>query len=220
MAGDLRFLFFDLDGTLTHPHEGITRCMQHALRECGAEPPDAADLRRFIGPPLRDSFQLLLRTEDQSRVDAAVAAYRARFETTGMFENAVCPGMEDVLARLSSGGRKLSVVTAKPTVFARRILDHFALDGFFGGVYGPDLSSTAYSKESLIRGALASSGASPQSTCMIGDRAEDVLGARANGVHAIAVAWGYGSSSELEAACPDKTVDSARELLQYLEHTG
>lgn len=209
-------LFFDLDGTLTHPHEGITRCIQHALRSGGIEPPAVTDLLRFVGPPLRDTFAILLETADESRLDAAMSAYRARFETTGIFENAICPGIPEALDALAARGHHLSVVTAKPTVFATRVLEHFELSGFFRGVYGPDLASRSYSKSSLIRAALEATGASPESVGMIGDRAEDVSGARANGVHAIAVTWGYGTDEELAAAQPDKTVRSTVELLEYL----
>src|SRR2546422_10468572 len=88
----MKHLFFDLDGTLTHPHEGITRCIQHALRLGGVEPPAATDLLRFVGPPLRESFAILLATTDDDRLDDAMVAYRARFETIGIFENAICPG--------------------------------------------------------------------------------------------------------------------------------
>ncbi len=87
----LRNLFFDLDGTLTHPHEGFTRCIQHALTEGGIEPPATADLIRFVGPLLRDSFALLLGTTDDARLDQAMSAYRARFETTGILETPFAP---------------------------------------------------------------------------------------------------------------------------------
>jgi phosphoglycolate phosphatase len=157
----LSHLFFDLDGTLTHPHEGITRCIQHALEAAGVEVPAATDLREFVGPPLRASLATLLSSTDDARLDEAMSAYRARFETIGMFENAVCPGIPAALDRLASNGYQLSVVTAKPTVFAERILNYFALTRFFRGVYGPDLSNYAHSKRSLIRAALEATGASP-----------------------------------------------------------
>ena len=54
---DLRYLLFDLDGTLTDSAEGILRCVQYALEQCGTPEPDAEKLRPFIGPPLLDSFQ-------------------------------------------------------------------------------------------------------------------------------------------------------------------
>ena len=211
----LKKLFFDLDGTLTHPHEGITRCIQHALRSGGIEPPTATDLLQFVGPPLRDSFAVLLATEDESRLDSAMSAYRAQYETTGIFENAICPGIPEALEALVANGHHLSVVTAKPTVFAKRVLAHFGLGRFFDGVYGPDLSGRGYSKSSLIRTALDATGFAPESVGMIGDRAEDVNGARANGIHAIAVTWGYGTDEELASARPDRTVQSTIELLEY-----
>ena len=144
-AAVMRFknLFFDLDGTLTHPHEGITRCIQHALKAAGVDPPAATELLRFVGPPLRDSFALLLATTDDARLDQALSAYRARFETIGIFENSLCPGIPVALERLAGAGLQLSVVTAKPTVFARRVLAHFGLGAFFDGVYGPDVRVAA-----------------------------------------------------------------------------
>ena len=213
----LKKLFFDLDGTLTHPHEGITRCIQYAIRLDGLKPPATMDLVQFVGPPLRDTFAFLLATADESRLDAAMSAYRARYETTGIFENAICPGIPEALEVLAANGHHLSIVTAKPTVFATRVLTHFGLDRFFGEVYGPDLSSRGYSKGSLIRSALDATGFVPESVGMIGDRGEDIDGARANGIHAIAVTWGYGTEEELAAARPDRTVRSTVELLEYLE---
>ena len=74
-------LFFDLDGTLIDSEIGITRCVAHALEALGEPVPDAAALRRWIGPPLRASFMPLLR--DSQRVEQAVAHYRERFEDIG-----------------------------------------------------------------------------------------------------------------------------------------
>jgi phosphoglycolate phosphatase len=210
-------LFFDLDGTLTHSHEGIVRCIRHALSVCGTAPADGRELLRFVGPPLRESFACLLGTVEDARLDEAMAAYRARFDTIGIFENAVCPGIPVALETLSAAGYRLFVVTAKPTVYARRILEHFELAACFDGVYGPELSSRGYSKTSLIRDALDATRVAAASVGMVGDRGEDVLGARNNGVRAIAVSWGYGSLPELEAAGPDVIVGSAPELLEHLQ---
>ena len=166
---------------------------------------------------MRESFASLLGTADEARLDLAMAAYRERFDTIGIFENAVCPGIPDALETLSQSGWYLSVVTAKPTVYARRILEHFELAACFEGVHGPDLSSRGYSKTSLIRDALAATGCAPDSVGMVGDRGEDMLGARSNGVGAIAVSWGYGSLPELEAAAPYVIVASPAELLAHLQ---
>jgi phosphoglycolate phosphatase len=204
----LKHLFFDLDGTLTDSHDGIVRCINHALKDAGLTERTASDLRPFLGPPLRESFASLLDTTDDIRVERAMRAYRSRFETIGMFENAVYPGIREALDTLSARGFHLHVVTAKPAVYARRILEHFKLDARFESINGPELGSRGYNKVSLIRETLAATGAVAGSTAMIGDRGEDVAGARANSVYAIAVTWGYGGLAELEAEGPHAIVAS------------
>jgi phosphoglycolate phosphatase len=213
----LKNLFFDLDGTLTHSHEGIIRCINHALLEAGAGPRSDAELRPFLGPPLREAFAVLLDTTDDARVERAVRAYRIRFEAVGMFENAVCAGIPAALEALSRAGYGLHVVTVKPTVYARRILEHFALDGFFRSICGSDLDGRGDTKSSLIRDALRETAAEPRSTAMIGDRGEDIAGARSNGVYAVAAAWGYGDVQEFRAAGADLVVSSPAELVSHFE---
>ena len=170
-------LFFDLDGTLTHSHQGIIRCINHALADAGAGARSDAELRPFLGPPLREAFATLLQTTDDARVEQAMRAYRSRFEAIGMFENAVCPGIPAALDALAQAGYGLHVVTVKPTVYARRILEHFRLDGFFRSIRGSDLDGRGYTKGSLIRDALRATAADARFTAMIGDRGEDMAGA-------------------------------------------
>jgi phosphoglycolate phosphatase len=212
--------FFDLDGTLTHSQAGIVRCINYALMAAGVGARSPSELLAFVGPPLRESFAALLGTTDETRVAQAMVSYRRRFEAIGMFENSIYPGIPEALEELATGGLDLHVVTAKPTVYARQILDHFALRRFFTGVYGPELTSREYSKVSLIRAALQAIGCNPEVTAMIGDRGEDIIGARSNGLAAIAVTWGYGDVAELEAACPDAIARSPAELKGHLSGEG
>ena len=51
-----KYILFDLDGTVTNSMEGITKSVQYALRKYGIEVSDLNELRKFIGPPLKDSF--------------------------------------------------------------------------------------------------------------------------------------------------------------------
>ncbi|RPJ56644.1 MAG: HAD family hydrolase, partial [Acidobacteria bacterium] len=129
-------LLFDLDGTLTDPGPGITRCIQHALSGLGRPAPSAAELAWCIGPPLRESFAVLLDDGDPVLVERAVALYRERFAAVGMFENEVYPGVADALASLRAAGHRLLVATSKPHVYAEAILRHFGLLPAFGAVYG------------------------------------------------------------------------------------
>jgi len=193
-------LLFDLDGTLTDSAPGITRCLAHAFARLGIAAPADAELRGCIGPPLDHSFRRLLATEDDALILRAIYAYRERFETTGMYENRVYDGIPQALAQLRASGERLLVVTAKPERFAREIVRHFALADFFDGVYGPSEDGVLNDKAELIAHVLRAERLAPERTTMIGDRAQDVRGARTNGARAIGALWGYGSRDELADA--------------------
>jgi phosphoglycolate phosphatase len=204
----MRHAFFDLDGTLTDPALGIVRCFQHALRALSGPAWADAELRQFIGPPLRPAFQAIFRTDDTALVERAIGAYRERFGSEGLYENAVYPEIPDVLAKLRHAGFQLWVVTSKPHVYADRIIDHFGLREHFARVYGAELSGARSEKAELIEHVLREERIDPASTCMIGDRRHDIEGARANGVAGLGVLWGYGSREELERAGAADIVES------------
>lgn len=209
-------IFFDLDGTLTDPGIGITRCIQHALVSLGKTAPAIDSLRCCVGPPLRDSFAELLETEDEAILAAAIRLYRERFAPIGMFENSVYPDVPSGLEVLRGQGHRLWVVTSKPHVFAREIVQHFGLSGFFERVHGSELSGENVDKGDLIRHVLIQEAIPPKQAWMIGDRRHDIEGARRNGVDAIGVLWGYGSKEELLAAAPRRIVATMAELCEAI----
>src|SRR5579862_9315927 len=115
-------LFFDLDGTLIDSAVGITGCVAYALEMLGEPVPDAASLRRWIGPPLRTSFRPFFG--DDERTERAVELYRERFDAIGWSEHTIYPGIEQTLRTLHAAGHRLAVVTAKNEPHALRIVEH------------------------------------------------------------------------------------------------
>jgi phosphoglycolate phosphatase len=196
-------VFFDLDGTLTDSAPGITRCLAYALERIGAPIPPEAELRECIGPPLDHSFRRMLAPHDDALVRRAIGFYRERFDARGMYENAVYAGIPETLASLRGAGRRLFVVTAKPERFAREIVRHFALGEFFEAIYGPSEDGVLHDKAELIAHVLRREGLAAGEVAMVGDRAHDVLGARACGALAVGALWGYGSRAELTDAAAD-----------------
>jgi phosphoglycolate phosphatase len=191
-------LLFDLDGTLTDPRVGIVRCIRHALERLARPCPPDDVLASFIGPPLRGTFAALLETSDRDVIEGAMTLYRERFGDVGLFENDVYDGIPDMLAALA--GSRSFVATSKPRVYARRILDHFDLGRHFAGVYGAELAGRFDEKADLLAHLLATEQVVAESAVMIGDRAVDVVAAKANGIRSIGVLWGYGSERELVGA--------------------
>lgn len=211
-------IFFDLDGTLTDPKVGITRCIRHALRELGVTPPEADDLTWCIGPPLLDSFKAILG--DDALAAVALKHYRTRFSEVGLYENRLYGGVPESLQLLSDRNISLFVATSKPHVYAERIVDHFGLATFFERVFGPTLQGDRSRKTDLLRWALAEVGVTADATVMVGDRNHDIVGAKDNGMCAVGVLYGYGSREELEDAGAQLLVRSPDELGRILGAWG
>ncbi|TAK43544.1 MAG: HAD family hydrolase [Betaproteobacteria bacterium] len=192
-------VLFDLDGTLTDPGEGFVSCITHALSKLDCLRYSPAEIRRHIGPPLEETLEKLL-DGDRAKVQAAAALYRERYGSVGYLENAVYPGIRKALEELKEREIALFVATSKPSVFARRILEHFGLAHLFRGIHGSELDGTRANKAHLIAHVLAVESLARASTVMFGDRSHDVAGALANGVRPIGVLWGYGTQEELAGA--------------------
>lgn len=194
-------VLFDLDGTLTDPREGITRSVQFALAKLGIDEPDLAVLEHFIGPPLLQCFMASYGL-DEATAWQAVNHYRERFKVTGLYENRMFTGVPSLLDALQAQGRTLYIATSKPTVFAEEIARHFGFDHYFKRIYGSELDGTRTNKVELLAHLLESEGLAPGSALMIGDRKHDLIGARSNGVQAVAVGYGFGSREELLGEAP------------------
>ena len=194
------YILFDLDGTLTDPGLGITNSIMYALKKFGIEETDRTSLYRFIGPPLRESFQRFYGfTEEQS--EQATAYYREYFSDRGLYENAVYDGVETMLKTLQEQGRTLILATSKPEVFAVEILRYFKLEQYFTLIAGATMDASRNEKADVIAYALQTAGVRDlREAVMVGDREHDILGAKKNGLSAIGVLYGYGSAEELRRA--------------------
>ncbi len=209
-------LLFDLDGTLTDPFEGITKCITHALVKLGRPAPPRESLRWCIGPPLKKSLAMLLASDDDQLAEKALAIYRDRFSSVGLFENEVYKDIPEVLGVLKETGHTLYVATSKPTVYAARIVNHFGSRGNFKDIYGSELDGTRTDKTSLISHILQKESLASPGTFVIGDRKHDIIAAKANGVFGLGVLWGYGTREELEASGAYVCITQPRELVSVL----
>lgn len=201
-------IFLDLDGTLTDPKDGIVRSFRYALERLDAEPPHDDVLAACIGPPLLESFKALV---GEARAREGVRLYRERFADVGWKENVPYAGIGDALERLAVTGAAMYVATSKALVYAQRIVEHFDLGAYFERVFGAELDGTRSRKADLLEYALDETAAS-RSSIMVGDREHDVIGARANGLRAVGVTYGYGTRAELVNAGAELIVETPGEL--------
>lgn len=208
-------ILLDLDGTLTDPKIGIHSCIRYAMEKMGQPLADDTDLDWTIGPPLKASFIQLLNSAEDALAEQALAFYRERFSTIGLYENELYPHVIETLKALVERGYNLYLATAKPQVFAIRILEHFKLLDYFTKPYGSELTGERTNKGDLIHYILQQEQLVPEHCMMVGDREYDILGARRNGIETIAVTYGYGTDAEIAQAAPKLQIRQFAELLNY-----
>jgi phosphoglycolate phosphatase len=193
-----RLVLFDLDGTLVDSARGIHASVRAAAAVLGLPEPTPGQLRAMVGPPLQDGFAVVFGLVGADVV-RAVDAYRAHYAAGAMLDAPAYPGIPGLLARLRADGAVLAVATSKPVDFAVRILEHVGLLGEFASVHGATLDGSVRHKDQVVAAALARhpDGREP---VLVGDRAQDVLGAAAHGVPCIGAGWGPAEDGELAAA--------------------
>ncbi len=210
-----KYIFFDLDGTITDPKEGITSCVKYSLESFGITETDDAKLMRFIGPPLIWSFSEYYGFDEEKALKA-VDKYRERFSKIGLFENRVYDGVYDMLQTLTDNGHILVLATSKPKVFADRIMAKYRLRPYFKLICGSELDGTRNDKNEVIEYAIEKLGCRRESVIMVGDRKHDIIGAKKCSVASCGVRFGYSEDGELEKAGADYIADNFEELLCIL----
>lgn len=142
------------------------------------------------------------------------AKYRERYSVQGLAECSVYPGVPELVQRLRDRGAKVVVATGKPTKFTVDILESAGLGGLFDDVLGSEFDGTRGQKWEVIAELLARHGS--EGAVMVGDRDNDVNGAKKCGIPCVGVAWGYAEPGELLAAGAvslAQTVDELEDIL-------
>lgn len=208
-------VFFDLDGTLTDPGEGITNSAAYAVRRFGGDVATREELYSFIGPPLDRSFMDFCGF-DHEKAMLAVKYYRDYYAEHGIFENTLFDGVAEMLNTLKKSGKTVVLATSKPEHYARLILEHYDIAKYFDFICGGSMDEKRNKKDEIIAYALDVSGIAPEDAVMVGDRYFDIDGAKANGLMSVGVLFGYGDRAELEGAGADMIAADMVELEKML----
>lgn len=210
-------ILFDLDGTLTDSSPGIINSIIYALKKYDITVNNKAELKKFLGPPLHESFREFYGFDEEKSMEA-VGFYREYFSTKGLLENEVYDGIPSLLKNLCDKGKRLIVATSKPQEFTDRIMAHFGLGEYFEFVAGSNMDGTRSKKAEVIEYALQKCQITDKSkVVMVGDRMHDIIGAKAVGIDSVGVEYGYGDYDELNHASATYIVKTVEELKNCFE---
>lgn len=222
-----KYILLDLDGTITDSGEGITKSVQYALEKLGIEERDMSVLKRYIGPPLNESFVRFHGMNEQDSLKA-VAYYRERYAVKGIYENKLFEGITEVLSGLKKEGYIVALATCKPEIYVPTILKHFDIEQYFDVAVGSELEGgKRRHKDDVIEEVLrqimkkldideSDIVSVKADSIMIGDRKDDVLGAKAAGIESIGLRYGFAEKDELENAGADYILENASDILPFL----
>lgn len=191
-------VLFDFDGTIVDSSEGIFKSLIYAFEADGKEAPPESMLRKFIGPPIYDSFKKNYGFSDE-KIEWMIKKYRERYSVKGCSELKLYDGIEQLLKRLKENNIKVATASSKPVKFIERILDENNLRQYIDYVGGTNFDRIALGsgKTGILLNAMEHLGVTDKSrTVMVGDRKFDIDGAKGAGIKTIAVLYGFGSREE------------------------
>lgn len=214
----IKYILFDLDGTLTDSGTGIINSAIYALGKFGITIKDRKELFPFIGPPLSESFRDLFGIPEE-QVPLAIQYYREDYNVKGIYENEVYEGIRETLEELTNLGYKLIIATSKPDYLAEIVLKHFDLIKYFSYISGAvkDIRSTKFE---VINHALTYNNiASLDEVIIVGDRKYDVIGANENNIRSIAVLYGgYSTMEEFIEFPPTYFARTPKDIINIVEN--
>lgn len=212
-------VIFDLDGTLVDPAGGITGGISAALTELGIRVPAPAQLDAMIGPKLSDSL-LNIAGVPQAQLAEVIRIYRAYYVETGIGQSRLYPGIRELVEGYAATGRPIAVATQKPEGLARIVLEHHGIAASFRFIRGSAADEAASATAPLGKTEIVAAALSDlrtQHAVMVGDRAQDVAGALANGLDCIGVGWGFAPDGELHEAGAAAIVHSTTDLAAAID---
>ena len=207
----MKYIFFDLDGTLVDSSEGIETTFLHTFKVLGVPAPDKETIRTFMGPPLEVTFTNHLPKE---LVTKAVEIYRTYYKETGQQQTYLYPGIKELLQQLKELGYHLFITTSKNQEVSLEIAHSLGISGYFEGIYGSIPGSMH--KADIIQRVMTDYQIPPAEACIIGDTKFDIIGGKNIGIHTIAVSWGFAPLEDLKAQRPDTIIYHPLELISYL----
>jgi len=216
MTNKASILLFDLDGTLTDPKEGILNSIHYALKKKGIIEKHPEELLSFIGPPLHFSFQNRYHLNDQETIEM-VRVFREYFSSKGIFENTLYSGIPELLEELKKKNKTISLATAKPSHFAKQVLEHFKIAPYIDFIAGANTDGSRTDKKEIVAYAKEITGNKAYAEyLMIGDREYDIMGAHFNQVEACWVRYGYGEEAIVMKEKPEYVSNTVAELSDLL----
>ena len=219
MRGGNRLAIFDCDGTLVDSQANICLAMEECFGRAGLPAPPRERTKRVVGLSLLEAMQAMVPEAEPGLHVALAEDYKLSFQRLrgrGLVEEPLYDGIAELIDALEADGWLLGVATGKSDRGLKLCLDHHGLARRFVTLQTADRHPSK-PHPSMIEAALGEAGADPAKSMMIGDTSFDMAMAKAAGVAAVGVSWGYHSEQELIAAGADYIAHRASDVTDFVK---
>ncbi|NMA06497.1 MAG: HAD hydrolase-like protein, partial [Ruminococcaceae bacterium] len=169
-------LIFDFDGTVADTAPGVIESIKYALSRVGMEADETENMKRFVGPPIRNTFEINFGLKGEE-LETAMSEFRKFYDDEGAFISNLYEGMEELFTGLKSLGIDIAIASTKNEASLNKIIEHYGIENIFKAVVGVRDPMDATTKTQNILKAVRIMGANPERTLMVGDRYFDAVGA-------------------------------------------
>jgi phosphoglycolate phosphatase len=215
----VKLVVWDVDGTLVDSRRTIFESMQSAFVGAGLAPPDYETVRQIVGLGLVEGVGELLPGAGAEMVERVAEGYRAAFGAKVRQPGFVDPlydGAAGTLDRLRAGGWKIAMATGKSRRGVETILRMHGWADLFDSTHCAD-DGPGKPHPAMLLEAMKALQAPPERTIMVGDTAHDMRMAKAAGVYAQGVSWGFHTPQEVREGGADHIADDFAALDRQLD---
>lgn len=214
----IKAVLFDLDGTLIDSSEGITKSVQYALKHYGIDEDNLESLKKFIGPPLWESFVKYYDFSKDQGMEA-VDVFRERYNVVGLFECCLYPGVEKCIRNLKYKGYLIAVASSKPEITCKRILEYHKILDLFDEVSGASTDGKVETKDQVLNQLFDRwPDMKRDEMVLIGDTIFDIEGAKKVDIKSVGVSFGFGSTEDMEDAGAETIIGCMDSLMDVIEN--
>ncbi len=220
----IKLVIFDLDGTLIDSRLDLVHSVNAALRHIGRPELPADTIASYVGDgaPILIQRALGIEASDEALVRKGLEFFLSYYREHKLDHTTIYPGIKEALAAISrssnsnGASRKMAVLTNKPVIPSRAIVDALGIGTFFPRVYGGNSFPTKKPDPQGALQLLQETGTRPEQSVIVGDSHVDVQTGRNAGMWTIGVTYGFSAHTFAEHP-PDILVDTTGELAEVLK---
>lgn len=207
-------LLFDLDGTLIDSASDITRCLNVVLKSFGFSERRQEEVKRFIGDGVLSLLGKATGSSDSQLIEKMAEKLKNYYAEHFIEETVLYPQVGETLNHFR--GKKMAVISNKPSALVAKTIEHFSLNKFFQVVFGAESTLNRKPHPEPILKVLEILAVCPPEALVIGDGTTDILSGKSAGTLTCAVTYGYRPKEELLALGPDFVINSFEELKEII----